>query len=249
MKYAAIVEYDGSTFSGWQRQSHAPSVQAAVELAVSQVANHEVLISCAGRTDAGVHALGQVIHFESDAKRSLRSWLLGANANLPASVSIKKVIPVKQDFHARFSARQRSYRYVINNESVRSALLVNKAVWEFVPLDDKLMAQSAQYLLGRHDFTSFRALACQANNPVREITRLRVTREGQLVIIDVSANAFLQHMVRNIAGVLISVGKQEHPPKWVAEVLARKDRSCAAVTAPAGGLYFMSVQYDPQHGI
>lgn len=249
MKYAAIVEYDGCLFSGWQRQSHVPSVQAAVERAISAVANHPVLVFCAGRTDAGVHALGQVIHFESDAKRSLRSWQLGVNANLPSTISIKKVVTVGGDFHARFSARQRSYRYVINNEAARSALLANRAVWIFSPLDENLMAEAARYLLGRHDFTSYRALACQANSPVREITRLQVTREGQLVIIDISANAFLHHMVRNIAGVLISIGKNEHPPEWANDVLQRKDRAFAAVTAPPGGLYLMSVQYDPQHGI
>lgn len=249
MKYAAIVEYDGYSFSGWQRQSHVPSVQAEVERAISTVANHEVLIFCAGRTDAGVHALGQVIHFDSDAKRSLRSWQLGVNANLPATISIKKVVSVDDDFHARFSARQRSYRFVINNEPVRSALLANRAVWEFSPLDEKLMAKAACYLVGMHDFTSYRAVACQANSPIREITRLQVIREGQLVIIDVSANAFLQHMVRNIAGVLISVGKKEHPPEWAREVLQHKDRACAAATAPPGGLYFMSVQYDSQYGI
>lgn len=249
MRYAALVEYDGSEFCGWQRQRHAPSVQETVEQAISSVANHSIGTVCAGRTDTGVHALGQVIHFETNANRELRSWLLGINANLPGSVVIKKIVPVDDTFHARFSALSRSYRYVINNDQVRSALLVNRATWERSPLAEAYMRAATNYLLGKHDFTSFRALACQANNPIREITHLSVLREGSLVTIDVSANGFLHHMVRNLAGVLISIGKGEFPPEWAQEVLLRKDRSCAGVTAPAQGLYLMSVQYDLKYKI
>lgn len=247
MKFAGIVEYDGSDFCGWQRQSHVPSVQEAVERAISLVANHEVGIACAGRTDTGVHALGQVIHFETNAERELRSWLLGVNSNLPRSVVLKSIKRMPEDFHARFSALSRSYRYIISNEKVRPALLANRAAWEHVPLDVSLMQAGATFLVGENDYTSFRALACQAHSPVREIMRLSVQREGSLVIMDVTANGFLHHMVRNLAGVLMSIGKKEYPPEWAREVLLKKDRSCGGVTAQAQGLYFMSVQYDSKY--
>ena len=247
MRFAALIEYDGSEFCGWQRQPHAPSVQTMVEQAISSVADHPVATICAGRTDTGVHALGQVIHFDTDAQREMRSWLLGINANLPASIVIKKIIQVDDQFHARFSALSRSYRYIINNDTVRSALLVNRATWEHRPLSEQHMQQAASYLVGKHDFTSFRALACQAKNPIREITHFNVARQGTLVIIDISANGFLHHMVRNLAGVLMSVGKLENPPEWAQEVLQRKDRAGAGVTAPAQGLYLMSVQYDSRY--
>ena len=249
MKYAAIVEYDGSAYSGWQRQSHAPSLQARVEEAVSAVADHALSVQCAGRTDAGVHALGQVIHFETHAERPLRSWLLGINSNLPSNIAVKKVTPVPEDFHARFSATARSYRYIINNEPVRSAILANRAVWEFQPLDVAKMSQASRFLIGRHDFTSYRALACQAKSAVREVTHFEVVRQGQLILLDITANAFLHHMVRNIAGVLISIGKGEHEPEWANEVLQRKDRSCGGVTAPAEGLYLVSVHYASHYQI
>ena len=249
MRYAALIEYDGSEFNGWQRQPHAPSVQEAVERAISTVANHEIGTQCAGRTDTGVHATGQVIHFETNAQRDLRSWLLGINSNLPATVAVKKIIPVDDQFHARFSAITRSYRYIINNDEMRSALLANRATWEFAPLREDQMRVAASFLLGRHDFSSYRALACQAKNPIREISEFLVTRTDKLITIDVTANGFLHHMVRNLVGVLISIGKNEHPPEWAREVLLRKDRSCAGVTAPAQGLYLLSVQYDPKYSI
>jgi tRNA pseudouridine38-40 synthase len=249
MKFAGIVEYDGSDFCGWQRQSHVPSVQEAVERAISLVANHEVGIACAGRTDSGVHSLGQVMHFETKAQRELRSWLLGINSNLPRSVVLKSIKLMPEDFHARFSARSRSYRYIISNQSVRPALLANRAAWEYEPLDAALMQTGANYLVGEHDYTSFRALACQAHSPVREILNLSVQRDGALVIIDVTANGFLHHMVRNLAGVLMSIGKSENPPEWAQQVLMKKDRACGGVTAKAQGLYFMRVQYDSKYQI
>lgn len=247
MKFAGIVEYDGSDFCGWQRQSHAPTVQEAVERAISRVADHEVGIACAGRTDTGVHALAQVIHFETNAERSIRSWLLGINANLPPSIALKKIQLMPEDFHARFSARARCYRYVIYNEPVRPALLSKRVCWERLSLDDIAMQEAAKYLVGEHDFTSYRALACQANSPVRTITQMNVSREGSLINIDVSANGFLHHMVRNLSGVLMSVGKQENSPQWARQVLDKKDRACAGVTAPPQGLYFMSVEYDAKY--
>ena len=249
MKFAGIVEYDGSDFCGWQRQSHAPSVQETVERAISLVADHEVGIACAGRTDTGVHALGQVMHFETNAQRDMRSWLLGINSNLPRSVVIRSISQMPDDFHARFSALSRTYRYIISNEKVRPALLANRAAWERVTLDETRMQAAANTLVGKHDFTSFRALACQAKSPIREITRLTIHRQGSLVILDVTANGFLHHMVRNLAGVLMSIGKNENPPQWTKEVLTKKDRSLAGVTAPPQGLYFLSVQYDPKYKI
>lgn len=247
MRYAGIVEYDGSDFCGWQRQSHVPSVQETVERAISLVANHEVGIACAGRTDTGVHALGQVMHFDTNANRDLRSWLLGINANLPPSVVLRLIKPMPEDFHARFSALSRTYRYIIANEKVRPALLAKRAAWERLPLQADLMQEGANYLVGEHDFTSFRALACQAKSPVREISNFRIHREGALIIMDVTANGFLHHMVRNLAGVLMSIGKNENPPQWAQHVLMKKDRACGGVTAPSQGLYFMSVLYEQKY--
>ena len=228
---------------------HAPSIQQQVEQAISSVADVEVGVVCAGRTDTGVHALGQVIHFETHAQRSLRSWLLGINANLPPTIVAKKIIPVDDDFHARFSARSRTYRYMIINEPVRSALLANRVTWERLPLDVSLMQQAGSYLVGEHDFTSYRALGCQAKSPVRQISRLCVERQDALVSIEVTANGFLHHMVRNLAGVLMSIGKREHIPTWAREVLEGRDRACGGITAPPQGLYFIKVEYDPRYSI
>ena len=249
MRYAAVVEYDGRPFCGWQRQPHAPSVQACVEQALSHVAAEPIKVQCAGRTDTGLHALGQVIHFDTQVDRSLRSWLLGANSNLPESIAIQRVQPMSEDFHARFSARARSYRYVISNQVSRPALLVGKATWCVKPLDVERMQQAANSLLGKHDFTSFRALACQANTPIRTLHELRLRREGSLVILDVTANAFLHHMVRNLAGVLMAIGSGEREVSWAAELLQQRDRSQAGVTAKPDGLYFLAVQYDSQFDI
>jgi len=246
MRYACAVEYDGADFCGWQIQPQARSVQAAVEHALSFVADHQVQVYCAGRTDTGVHATWQIIHFDSPAERSQRAWLRGANANLPADVRLLWVQPVDAAFHARFSAQSRRYRYVILNREVPSALLRRRVTWEHRPLDEVPMAAAARSLLGEHDFSSFRALACQAKSPVRTVRRLDVVRRGGLLYIDVQANAFLHHMVRNIAGVLLAVGRGERPVEWVAEVLAHRDRTRGGVTAPPSGLYLVGVGY-PEH--
>ncbi len=247
MRFAGIVEYDGSDFCGWQRQSHSPSVQAAVERAISRVANHEVGIACAGRTDTGVHALAQVIHFDTNVERDMRSWLLGINSNLPSNIVLKSIKLMPDEFHARFSALSRSYRYIIANQKVRPALLAKRVAWIHAPLDAELMQQGADYLEGEHDFTSFRALACQAKSPVRNISKLSIHREGSMLMMDVTANGFLHHMVRNLAGVLISIGKKEHAPEWAKQVLQNRDRSLGGVTAPAQGLYFMAVEYGTKY--
>ena len=249
MRLACAVEYDGAGFSGWQRQAHARSVQTAVERALSFVADHPVQVSCAGRTDAGVHATWQVVHFDTEARRTHRSWLLGTNANLPGDVRLLQAHAVDDGFHARFSAQARSYRYVILNRAVPSALLRQRVTWEHRLLDEKDMQQAARCLVGQHDFTSFRAVACQAKSPVRTVYRLEVARCGDMVYLDVEANAFLHHMVRNIAGVLMAVGRGDRPAEWVDEVLQYRDRSRGGVTAPAGGLYLVGVSYPPQYGV
>lgn len=249
MRIALGIEYDGSAFNGWQRQSHAPSVQEAVERAVSKVADHPVSVVCAGRTDTGVHATAQVVHFDTRAERRMRSWILGTNSNLPSEVSVTWAQPVAADFHARFKAVSRQYRYVILNRMYRPALLRRRVCWDHNPLEAETMHTAAQVLLGEHDFSAFRALACQARHPVRTIHRLDVTRSGDLIYLDIEANAFLHHMVRNIAGTLIAVGRGERPVEWVGELLAGRDRSLSGITAPAEGLYFVKVVYPGEYGL
>jgi tRNA pseudouridine38-40 synthase len=249
MRVALGVEYDGSGFHGWQYQGDVRSVQELLEQAVSKVADHRVGVHCAGRTDTGVHATGQVVHFETPAKRSARSWVLGCNVNLPDDVSVSWAREMPEAFHARFSAVGRHYRYLILNRSFRSALWRNRAVWVHHPLDEQAMHRAGQSLVGTHDFSSYRALGCQAKHPVRTIHRLSVRREGELVSIDIHANAFLHHMVRNIAGVLMAIGKQEQPESWAETVLGYQDRTLGGVTAPPQGLYLTQVDYPVAFGL
>ncbi|MGB0713286.1 MAG: tRNA pseudouridine(38-40) synthase TruA [Gammaproteobacteria bacterium] len=249
MRIAVGVEYDGSLFHGWQIQEGVDTVQAALEQALGRVNNAPITLHCAGRTDAGVHAVGQVAHFETDSERSERSWVLGANVNLPAGVSVNWAMRVPDEFHARFGGRRRAYRYVILNRWTRPGLLCGRVSWERNPLDLEAMRAAAPSLLGEHDFSSFRAVACQAKNPVRTLHRLDLSRVGDFVVMDIEANAFLHHMVRNIAGTLMAVGKGDRPVDWVAEVLDARDRRRAGVTAPPGGLYFMWVRYEDRFGI
>ncbi len=248
-RIALAVEYDGSVFSGWQVQKNARSVQHVVQEALSNVANHTVEVSCAGRTDAGVHALSQIVHFDTTAPRSLRSWVYGTNANLPKEVCIQWAHPVDSGFHARFSAQRRHYRYVIFNRAVRPTFLANKVTWCYRNLDETLMADAARCLLGEHDFSSYRALACQAKSPVRTLHRLDVRRYDQFVTLDLEANGFLHHMVRNIAGVLMDIGAGEMPINWAQEVLEHKDRRQGGVTAQPYGLYFVGVTYPEQYSL
>ena len=249
MKLAACVEYDGSAFSGWQRLGHAISIQAVVEAALSEVANEPIQVICAGRTDSGVHATGQIIHFETQAERPLRGWQFGTNVKLREGVSLRWIQPVADDFHARFSALSRRYRYVILNRLARPALLKQRAAWQYHPLDEQAMHQAAQALLGEQDFSSFRASGCQSLHARRNIHQLDVSRVGDVVYVDIVANAFLQHMVRNIVGSLLKVGTHEQPIEWMAELLAKQDRTLAAATAPACGLYFVFVEYPAQFGL
>ena len=249
MRYAAGVEYDGTAFHGWQIQVGVNTVQEQLQNALSRVANHPVSVQCAGRTDAGVHAFGQIVHFDSDATRSTRNWLLGTNVNLPDDVNINWILPVVDDFHARFSAISRSYRYVIYNGCTRSSILRNRAVWQRRQLDLDRMKSAAKALVGTHDFSSFRAIGCQAKSPVRTLSRLELSRAGDMIFIELSANAFLHHMVRNIAGVLISIGCGDRPVDWAQQVLEHRDRTLGGGTAPAQGLYLTNVGYPPEFGL
>ncbi len=249
MRLAVGIEYAGTRYAGWQRQNGAPSVQAEVERALGRVADHALQVVCAGRTDAGVHALGQVAHFDSDSTRPLRGWLLGANSNLPADIALSWVATVADDFHARYSARTRSYRYLVLNRRTRSPLAAERACLWHAPLDAARMHDGLQALVGEHDFSAFRAAECQSRSPLRRLERIAVDRHGDLVVIDVTANAFLHHMVRNIAGAALLVGDGTRPAGWPGELLRGRDRRIAGPTAPPGGLYFAAVEYLPEAGI
>lgn len=245
-KFAVGIEYSGTAYSGWQRQKHCVSIQQLTEDALGFVANHPIKLVCAGRTDAGVHAVEQVAHFETDAHRDLRSWLLGTNCRLPKDIRLKWVVSIDQEFHARFSATARQYRYIILNSAVPDALFHDKVGWEFRPLDHEKMQKAAQVLLGEHDFSAFRAVGCQAKSSSRCIDEISLTRHHDLIFLDIRANAFLYHMVRNIAGSLMAVGKGEQSCAWFSEVFAGRDRDQAAATAPASGLYFLRAYYPDQ---
>jgi len=249
MKFAAGVEYKGTAFGGWQSQSHAASVQDCLEQSLTKVAASPLRTVCAGRTDCGVHATGQVIHFESTATRCAQQWLRGGNANIGHDITLRWVQRVDDDFHARKSAIKRHYRYIILNTPQPSALLHGLTTHVHRPLDAARMHRAAQALVGEHDFSSLRSAGCQSRTPRRRIYTLHVHRSGRLIYIDVCANAFVHHMVRNIAGLLIAVGDGSQPPQWVGEVLAKKDRTQGGVTAAGSGLYLVWVEYDPRYGL
>ncbi|WP_458069039.1 tRNA pseudouridine(38-40) synthase TruA [Rhodanobacter sp. BL-MT-08] len=249
MRIALGIEYDGTDFSGWQRLKTGASVQASVERALSTVAAHPVEISCAGRTDAGVHGRCQVVHFDSEAQRDMRAWVLGVSSNLPGSVAVLWAQPVAVEFHARYAARSRRYRYHILNRPVRAALDARYVTWERLPLDADRMHEAAQALCGEHDFSAFRALSCQAAHPRRTVLNVSVRREGEHVFVEIEANAFLHHMVRNIVGSLLLVGRGEKPTTWMGELLAGCDRQVAGPTAPASGLTFLGPRYPTHWGL
>ncbi len=249
MRIALGVEYNGAGFCGWQTQPGVRTVQDNVEKALAHVADHAVRVVTAGRTDTGVHACGQVIHFDSDAQRSAYSWVFGANAHLPTDVSVLWAQAVSEEFHARFSATGRHYRYVILNRTMRPGMLGTQVSWYYRPLDVERMATAARCLLGEHDFSSYRAVSCQAKNPVRTVRRLDIKRHGDLVVMELEANAFLQHMVRNIAGVLMTIGAGEREPGWATEVLLARDRTLGGVTAQPQGLTLVRVDYPEHFGL
>ncbi|MEX2479794.1 MAG: tRNA pseudouridine(38-40) synthase TruA [Gammaproteobacteria bacterium] len=246
MRIALGIEYDGTAFQGWQRQHGVRTVQQEIEQALSRVADHAVSVSCAGRTDSGVHALYQVAHFETHAERSARSWVLGANTNLPDDVSVSWARPVPPRFHARFSATSRLYHYLICNREARPGVWHGRVSWECRALDCERMQQAARHWLGEHDFSSFRAQACQARHPVRTVHQCTVAERDGLIVVTVEANAFLHHMVRNFAGVLMQIGRGQHEPDWAREVLEYRARERGGVTAPPHGLYLGAVRYPPE---
>jgi tRNA pseudouridine38-40 synthase len=248
-RLALGLEYDGTNYNGWQIQSHAPSIQSSLNDALSAVADERIDCVGAGRTDTGVHAGCQVVHFDTHASREMRSWLLGANSNLADDINVLWVKEVAGDFHARFSALARSYRYRIINRPVRSALERHRAWWVRRPLDVEAMQAGAECLIGQHDFSSFRASSCQSKSPVRTIHRLRIRRDRDLVTMDCEANAFLHHMVRNLVGSLARVGYGEAEPSWIASLLAEKDRRLADITAPPSGLCLNRIQYPSEFGL
>jgi len=248
-RFAACVEYDGRAYSGWQCQPGLHTVQDVLQGALSRVADSPVECVCAGRTDAGVHALGQIVHFDSEAARSERGFRLGANTYLPSDVSVVWLREVQPHFHARYAATARSYEYVILNRDSRPALATGRATWERRPLDADRMHEASRCLLGEHDFSAFRAVECQAKSPVRRVESLAVSRDGDWVTLRITANAFLHHMVRNVAGLLISVGQGDSPPERVPAVLAGRDRKANAATAPPDGLYLASVRYPAEFGL
>lgn len=250
-RYALCVEYAGAAYRGWQTQKEkdVPSIQETVEAALSKIANEPVSVICAGRTDARVSGTYQIIHFDTTADRPNRAWVMGTNTQLPDDIAIRWAKPVNTSFHARFSAFERRYRYIIYSSPVKPALLSRGVTWTHKSLDLSRMQTAANYLLGEHDFTSYRAVGCQAKSPVREVKAMNIYQAGELIVIDVRANAFLHHMIRNFAGVLMAIGSGEAEPIWAQQVLDARDRRKGGVTAPPYGLYLIDVKYPEQYAL
>lgn len=249
MRIVLGVEYDGRPYCGWQSQAEGNTVQDTLQRALSHIASESIAVIAAGRTDTGVHALEQVVHFDTQAERPLTAWVRGVNALLPDSIAVRWAHPVPDEFHARFSAHGRSYRYLLINRPVRSAIHAGKTGWFHLPLDVAAMQAAAQCLLGEHDFSAFRASGCQAKSPVKHLYQLEIRRHGDTLIFDLSADAFLHHMVRNIIGCLVYVGKCKHPPEWLAEILDGRERRFAAPTFAPDGLYLRRIQYEAKWGL
>jgi tRNA pseudouridine38-40 synthase len=248
-RWAAGVEYLGTRYAGWQWQAHAPSVQQEVERVLSRIADHPVKVTAAGRTDAGVHALNQVIHFDSEASRAPHAWLFGGNSQLPRDISLRWVQPVDADFHARYGATARSYRYVMWSARARSALLEGRVTWLIEALDAGAMDRAAQALVGEQDFSAYRDADCQSKSPVRTLHSISVRAHGAFTVLDVKANAFLHHMVRNIAGVLMAIGQGRQPESWARTVLESRSRKQGGVTAEPAGLCFIGPDYPERFGL
>ncbi len=246
MRIALVLEYDGNGFCGWQSQPSGRSVQDALEKALSKIAGSDIRVVTAGRTDAGVHALYQVVHFDSQAQRPPSAWVRGVNALLPDSMAVLWASEVPDDFHARYSASERCYLYLLLNHPVRPGLHHGKVGWFHQPLDLEWMRVAAHMLVGEHDFSAFRAAECQAKSPVRNLTKLEITQQGDIIAFELRANAFLHHMVRNIVGCLVYVGKGKYQSEWMQTLLEGRDRTHAAPTFPAAGLYLAGIAYDPK---
>ncbi|HLT64570.1 MAG TPA: tRNA pseudouridine(38-40) synthase TruA [Pseudohongiella sp.] len=251
IRYALGVEYNGAAFYGWQRQLSPamPSVQQTLEEALSFVANGPITVNCAGRTDAGVHGSGQVVHFECPVQRNEKAWVMGTNTRLPAEIRVQWAREVPFDFHARHSALARRYRYVMFDEVVKPTVLINQVTHVRERIDVDLMHRAAQCLVGEHDFSAFRATGCQANSPVREVRSVQIRRCGRFVVLEIEANAFLQHMVRNITGTLLKVATGRQPVEWVEQVLQSRDRTQGGDAARPDGLYLVGVKYPEHFGL
>lgn len=241
--YALGIEFIGTQYSGWQRQQEVDSIQERLETALSKIANEPIEVIAAGRTDAGVHASNMIAHFVTTAKRDPYNWLRGANSLLPPDIGVRWLVPMPDDFHARFKAIARRYRYVTLNQVHRPAILNGQITHEYASLDVAKMQQALRHIVGTHDFTSFRAVACQSNQPVRHVHFANLSQYGDLIVLDIQADGFLHHMVRNLMGSLFEIGKGEQPTDWLAKLLLAKDRTQAAKTASAGGLYFINALY------
>lgn len=246
MRIALGIEYDGSNYYGWQRQNSFISVQECLENALEKIALEPVIVTCAGRTDAGVHATYQVVHFDTEVQRPTKAWTRGACTHLPKDIAVKWAQVTTDKFHARFSATSRRYRYIIYNHPLRTAILHAGITHIYYPLDVAKMHEAAQCLIGDNDFTSFRAANCQSKSPVRRMEEISVTRRGDYVIVEVAANAFLHHMVRNIVGSLVRVGTLEESVSWMKDTLEAKDRKVAGTTARPNGLYLVNVTYPQE---
>lgn len=249
MRIAIGLEYDGSAFAGWQSQPGGNTVQDVLEFALARIAGQPTRVTCAGRTDAGVHALAQVAHFDTVAERPLSAWVRGVNAKLPAAVAVRWALPLGDAFHARFSARARAYRYLLLNRTERPGLFAGKVGWCHRPLDVAVMREAAARLIGENDFSSFRAAACQAKSPVKFMHSFEIERDGPLIRFECRANAFLHHMVRNLVGALVWVGTGRKTPEWFGDLLAARDRRLSAQTFAPDGLYLAGVDYDPAWGL
>jgi tRNA pseudouridine38-40 synthase len=245
MRISLGLEYDGSAFCGWQTQPGGCGVQDHLQAALASIAGHPIEVTAAGRTDAGVHATAQVVHFDTTAEREENAWVRGTNTSLPPALRVHWGHPVPDDFHARYSARSRTYRYILLNEPVAPAVMHGRVGWYHRALDLDLMREAARALPGEHDFSSFRDAQCQAKSPIRSLTVATVERAGPYIVFTFRANAFLHHMIRNIVGALVYVGAGKHPPSWIAELMAAKDRRLAAPTFMPDGLYLAGVEYDP----
>jgi len=244
MRFAIGVSYCGAGLEGWQSQPSGNTVQDHLERAISEIGGQRIAVTAAGRTDAGVHASAQVAHFDTSADRPESAWVRGVNALLPDAIAVQWAAPVAEDFHARYSAVSRTYRYVLYSHAVRPALLVGRAGWFHLPLDLEKMREAATCLVGEHDFSSFRSAECQSKTPVRVMEGVTLRASGAYLLFDFTANAFLHHMVRNIVGCLVYVGKGKHPPSWMSELVAARDRRRAAPTFAPDGLYLLRVRYE-----